>query len=80
MLDAGRHLISKPFNIEDLAAKVRGLLDAEQRLWKLCETDGPRLELVRLNRKKRGRLRQVPIAPEISFRRLHWLPLHFLIA
>ncbi|MET4090637.1 DNA-binding response OmpR family regulator [Bradyrhizobium sp. S3.5.5] len=27
MLDAGRHLISKPFNIEDLAAKVRGLLD-----------------------------------------------------
>jgi len=27
MLDAGKHLISKPFDIEDLAAKVRGLLD-----------------------------------------------------
>ena len=28
MLDAGTHLLSKPFNIEDLAAKVRSLLDA----------------------------------------------------
>jgi PAS domain S-box-containing protein len=27
MLDAGKHLLSKPFNIEDLAAKVRSLLD-----------------------------------------------------
>jgi len=27
MLDAGKHLISKPFDIGDLAAKVRGLLD-----------------------------------------------------
>jgi len=27
ILDAGKHLLSKPFNIEDLAAKVRGLLD-----------------------------------------------------
>jgi PAS domain S-box-containing protein len=27
MLDAGTHLISKPFDIEELAAKVRGLLD-----------------------------------------------------
>jgi CheY-like chemotaxis protein len=27
VLDAGKHLLSKPFNIEDLAAKVRALLD-----------------------------------------------------
>ncbi len=27
MLDAGKHLLSKPFAIEDLAAKVRALLD-----------------------------------------------------
>ena len=27
MLDVGKHLLSKPFNIEDLAAKVRSLLD-----------------------------------------------------
>ena len=27
VLDPGTHLISKPFNIEDLAAKVRNLLD-----------------------------------------------------
>jgi PAS domain S-box-containing protein len=27
MLDPGKHLLSKPFNIEDLAAKVRSLLD-----------------------------------------------------
>lgn len=27
MLDAGKHLLSKPFAIEDLAAKVRNLLD-----------------------------------------------------
>jgi CheY-like chemotaxis protein len=27
ILDAGKHLLSKPFNIEDLAAKVRSLLD-----------------------------------------------------
>jgi CheY-like chemotaxis protein len=27
VLDAGTHLISKPYNIDDLAAKIRGLLD-----------------------------------------------------
>jgi CheY-like chemotaxis protein len=27
MLDPGKHLLSKPFNVEDLAAKVRSLLD-----------------------------------------------------
>ena len=27
VLDAGKHLLSKPFAIEDLAAKVRSLLD-----------------------------------------------------
>jgi CheY-like chemotaxis protein len=27
MLDPGKHLLSKPFNIEDLATKVRSLLD-----------------------------------------------------
>jgi DNA-binding response OmpR family regulator len=27
VLDPGTHLLSKPFNIEDLAAKIRSLLD-----------------------------------------------------